>query len=216
MKSKKTFWIIVGCGISVLLLILALSPDDSSSSEPAAVKAAALDVAPNMSEVQLKSAASHMRAVPDDVKECTFYYHSADPYYNNSSTRIRVYFGKANGTSAPWTPNIIVQYVSEDWLFIEKITVKTDSNTYTLSGKVNRDSGERINGDVGIWEWINEAVTGYTARMLLDISSSKKTIVRFEGRQYYNDYVVPESNKQTIREMLAAWKYSGGDVPSSW
>ena len=213
--KKKIFWTVIGSVLALIVLVSMFSSDDSAK-KSATANVPALDVTSGMSDVQMKSAVSRLKAVTDDVKQCSFYYHSADPYYNNSSTRIRVYFGKASGASAPWTPNIIVQYVSEDWLFIEKITVKTDSNTYTLSGKVNRDSGERINGDVGIWEWINEEVTGDTVRMLLDISSSKKTIVRFEGQQYYNDYVVPDSNKQTIREMLAAWKYSGGVAPSSW
>ena len=57
-----------------------------------------------------------------------------------------------------------------------------------------------------IWEWVDVSATDADIEMLKAIASSKETIVRFKGDQYYYDLVVSQSDKNGIKDVLAAYE----------
>ncbi|MNJ71941.1 hypothetical protein D3C77_685410 [compost metagenome] len=97
-----------------------------------------------------------------------------------------------------------LQYHSDSWLFVESVTIKADDQKFQLGGL----SFERDNSYGGIWEW-SDTVADNQA-MLRKIADAKKVTIRFEGRQYYSDFALPESQKRAIKEMIVAWERYGG------
>ena len=51
------------------------------------------------------------------------------------------------------------------------------------------------------------APTSSQTELLRDISTSQKTIIRFEGDDYHYDMVVSDKDKQGIKEVLDAYEY---------
>jgi len=47
------------------------------------------------------------------------------------------------------------------------------------------------------------------------IANSEKTIIRFSGRQYYDDWTVPAKDKKAILEMFAAEEAMKEKIASS-
>lgn len=176
------------------------------SSEPPPI-----DVAPGMTPDQLKAATLHLRKKIDEVKNITWYYHQYSPKYDNSRTAIQIYFGYSG--NSPNNPCLLIHYVAEDWLFISRYTIKADDASFEISpeyGKIERDNGTLGNGEVGIWEWYNHSMSRQEMEMALAIIKSKKAIIRFEGKQYYKDYIIPQQEKIALKEVLAAYKQMGG------
>jgi hypothetical protein len=170
-----------------------------------------IDVAPGMTEEQLKAATLRTRKKVDEVKNITWYYHQSSPYYSNSRTAFSIYFGLSAGS--PYTPRLLINYVSDDWLFVGKYIIKADDASFEITpeyGKIETDNGTLSNGEVGIWEWYDNSMSRQEMEMVLAIIQSKKAIVRFEGKQYYKDHIITQQEKLALKEILAAWKQLGG------
>lgn len=97
-----------------------------------------------------------------------------------------------------------LQYHSDSWLFVQSVTIKADDQTFQLGSQ----DFERDNGYGGIWEW-SDTVAENKA-MLRKIADAKKVTIRFDGKQYYNDFILPDSQKRAIKEMILAWERYGG------
>lgn len=88
------------------------------------------------------------------------------------------------------------QYTANDWLFIQNVLIKTDSNDYTVSGNFERDNHSEI------WEWYDITPNIHQINMLRDIASSSVVKVRYEGRQYHKDRTITEKEKDIIKKTL--------------
>lgn len=209
----------IGGKILVVFLILAaispiissLSGHSSTSSSNSATTIPTIDVAPGLTNNELNIAVSHMRKKVDDVKNITFYHHQNSPQYSSSRNAISIYYASSSGQIN--IPRLKIQYVGSDWLFIESYIIKADDAPYTLTpqyGEVERDSGTITNDEVGVWEWCDTSMDQQDVPTILAIINSKKTVIRFNGKQYYHDYVVTQQDKIALKESLAAWKQMGG------
>jgi hypothetical protein len=87
------------------------------------------------------------------------------------------------------------------WLFVESAQINIDGDIVRLPpSQWMRDN------DTEIWEW-----TGYTNRPdMIDlarrIADSERSVVRFNGQQFYDDHVISSTEKNVIRDMLLAWE----------
>ncbi len=163
--KKKSSKLAVGClviiafGIFLTIIGKYCSPSPKNTNASSSSKSSELpsiDVAPNMTVDQLKSSTLHLRKKVDDVKNITWYYHQYSPKYSNSRTAISIYFGKSG--NVPIKPRLLLNYVSSDWLFVERYIVKADAATFEISpqyGEIETDNGTLANGEVGIWEWFH-------------------------------------------------------------
>lgn len=218
--KKKSNNIAIGClFISILFVIIVIiggfssSKIDSANSTQSTYTEPALpiiDVAPGLTDEQLKASLSHLRKKVDDVEDITWYYHQNSPKYTNSRTAISVYFGYSGNT---YKPRLLINYVASDWLFIEKYTIKADGESFEISPTyrgIERDNGTLSDGEVGIWEWYDSNISRREMEMVLSVIKSKKAVIRFQGKQYYKDHTISQSEKNALKEILAAWKQMGG------
>lgn len=90
-----------------------------------------------------------------------------------------------------------LNYTNDSWLFVENAALNIDGEIVRLPYL----DWERDN-DSEIWEWIDVSVDPDLRSILEKIATSKSTIVRFNGRQYYDNVTIRERDKQVIREML--------------
>ena len=47
----------------------------------------------------------------------------------------------------------------------------------------------------------------------LKIANSKKTVIRFNGQQYYDEYIVTSDDKEVLRDGLLAIKVMSEEAP---
>jgi len=100
-----------------------------------------------------------------------------------------------------------IQYVANDWLFLEKIIVSAGNTRFTIpkEGKFRLSDVNRDNSGGKIWEWITLPVSNAEKEMLEEMIKSEEVIVRFKGSQYFKDLKLT-SEIQRIRTVLTASK----------
>jgi hypothetical protein len=135
-----------------------------------------------------------MKRKPDEFSGRVFYEHPNEPPYANSRTYLTVY---AVQSSDFVNLRMRLNYTDDDWLFVSRAVFNIDGRMVTFPG----GNWERDNNH-DIWEWIDVPVSGDVRTILEQIAASKKTIVRFQGQQYYDDEVIRDSDKQIIRDMF--------------
>lgn len=128
----------------------------------------------------------------DKFENTTFYTHPNAPSYDNVNF-IYPYIG-SDGYSY-WL-RLKIQYASSDWLFINKVKVKTDEQQYDLIGSFERDHNSMI------WEWRDISVDKDTKLMLEDIANSKEVWIRYVGQQYYKERQITKKEKEIILQTL--------------
>ncbi|WP_434706693.1 hypothetical protein J3Q07_16555 [Pseudomonas sp. D4-18] len=137
----------------------------------------------------------------DEIKGITWFSHKTEPVLD---THMSLYFGTKDGSAAGYPLRMKFHYFADSWLFIGSVTIKADDQIYTLGSM----DFERDNGSGSIWEWSDTPVDDMA--MLSKIVAAKKVMIRFDGRQYYNDFVLPEAQKNAMKEVMLAWQRYGG------
>lgn len=134
----------------------------------------------------------------DEFNGTTFYTHPAEPRYADTRSYLLPYIAEKNGTVAL---RVQLHYTSDSWLFIESASFNIDGKI--TSYDVPSSSWKRDN-DSEIWEWSDTPVTPQLRTLLEEVANSNKTIVRFNGQQYYDDFTVTDQDKAAIRDVLSA------------
>ena len=117
------------------------------------------------------------------------------PYSSNSYVSLKGSFTKTKASAL-----LKIHYYGSDWIFANRITIVADDFTWK-SPALNfyRDHYTKV------WEYAYLNLNKAEYRKLADrISSSKEVIIRFHGKQYYDDLQVTERMKQDISAMLKA------------
>lgn len=126
--------------------------------------------------------------------------HPSSPRYQDTRSYVTLYLiddGKGRKSL-----NLFLNYTARDgWLFVESAEVNVDGNSRRLpTTRWFRDN------DTEIWEW---AEYGGSAMISVaeEIANSTRTVVRFNGQQFFDDLVVSGNDKKVMRDMLAVWRY---------
>ena len=158
---------------------------------------------------RLANATKKMRKKHDDMKGITWYYDRTSPQYVNSRTNVHAYIGKRDN-SAPFM-RFVIQYVADDWLFIEKYIIKVDGKIYTITeekyGEIKTD-----NGSGKIWEWLDRYVDSDEYEIIKAIANGKNVKIRFSGRQYHKDRTVTNKKKIALRNIIDAYEALSGTM----
>jgi hypothetical protein len=149
----------------------------------------------------LERAIRNMKKDTDELKGITWISHRNTPILANY---VSIYFGSSKDNAAGYPLRVKFQYYGDDWLFVRSVTVKADDKVYEL-GKLNF---ERDHSSGSVWEWIDMPVTDH--EMLNHWMTAKRVIIRFDGKQYYKDFTLPQGQKNQLREVYEAWKNMGG------
>lgn len=151
-----------------------------------------------------KAALSRLKKSTDEVEGTTWYKPSCYPRYSNSRSFVLPYIGEKGGSY--WL-RCKVDYTANDWVFFDRIIINVDGvkrDTITFEYfDVTRDTV--VGGK--LWETADFAPTDSQIKLLSDIADSKKTIIRFQGNDYYYDMTVSKDDKQGIKDVLAAYDY---------
>lgn len=167
-------------------------------------------------EKTLQSKLTELKISTDTFNNVDFYYPKAMP---TSGTKFNInertfVLPAIKGTDNTYALQTAINYMSDDWLFIKSFEVNVDGNIifnssdYTTGLQFNRD-----NYDGYIYEtyvhivaqsW-DSTVDEAWLSMLREIANSQKSIIRFYGTQYYDDFVVSEKDKQSIKDILDTW-----------
>lgn len=183
------------------------------SNQATVAKSLAIGVQKSITEIEnaeknrLANATKLMRTSYDDVNEITWYYDKSTPKYTNSKS-IHLYMGKQKD-EAPWI-RFRIQYAADTWLFVKSFTIKTDTDTHTITtsyGEVETD-----NGGGGIWEWYDVPMTNTLYALCKEIISSKNPKLRYVGNQYHKDKLITAQEKQAMQNVLNAYEALGGKL----
>lgn len=137
----------------------------------------------------------------DEIKGTTWVSHKSIPALG---TYMSIYFGLKEQGARVMPLRLKLQYHADDWLFVRSVTIKADEQKFELGSL----EFERDNSYGGIWEWSDTVARDQD--MLRKIADAKKVTIRFDGSQYYSDFILPQSQKEAIKEMLLAWERYGG------
>lgn len=61
---------------------------------------------------------------------------------------------------------------------------------------------KRDNSGGTIWEWNNSPLNQGENEMLNNVASSKNAVIRFRGKDYYDDYKLTEVQKEELASLL--------------
>jgi hypothetical protein len=157
---------------------------------------------------RLANATKKMSKKYDDVNEIYWYRDKSSPAYVNYNGFF-AYIGQSN-ESRPWL-RLAIQYAADDWLFIEKYTIKVDGKTYSIVensyGEIKTDHG---NG--GIWEWLDRQVGNPEYEIIKAVAYGKEVKIRFIGKDYHKDKTITEQQKIALRNVLDAYEALGGNT----
>ena len=152
-------------------------------------------------KIRLAQATKKMRKEHDDIKGITWYYDKSSPRYVNSRTNFYAYIGKVEN-GYPWL-RLVIQYVADDWLFIEKYIVKVDGKVYEVEensyGEIKTDNG---GGD--IWEWLDRKAGSKEFEIIKAVAYGKDVKIRFVGKKYHKDRAITNKEKLALKNVLAA------------
>lgn len=139
-----------------------------------------------------------LKKTTDEFNGTTFYTHPAEPRYADTRSYLLPYIAEKNGNVAL---RVHLHYTADSWLFV-------DSAVFNVDGKITPynvpTSSWLRDNDSEIWEWSDTPVTPQLRALLEEVANSNKTIVRFNGQQYYDDFTVTDQDKAAIRDVLAA------------
>lgn len=151
-----------------------------------------------------KAAVAKLKKSTDEVEGIAWYEPSCMPTYTNTRCYVLPYIGERDGHY--WL-RCKVDYAANDWVFFTQIVVNIDGvKRDTISfdyGDVTRDTafGAKLS------EVADFAPDNSQIQLLSDVANSQKTIIRFQGSDYNYDFVVPDKDKQGIKDVLAAYDY---------
>ena len=167
-------------------------------------------------EKALKSKLTELKISTDTFNNVNFYYPKAMPtngtkFNINERTFVLPFIKGIDNTYALQTA---INYMSDNWLFINSFEVNVDGNIIFNSSDYTNDlEFNTDNNDGYIYEtyvhivaqsW-DSTVDEAWLSMLRKIANSQKSTIRFYGTQYYDDFVVSEKDKQSIKDILDTW-----------
>jgi len=152
-------------------------------------------------EAKLRKLEKNFRVKKDEVNKTDFLTHKTFPVYANSRSCVYPYVGRSGYSR--WL-RIKIQYTASSWLFVEKLIFSIDGEN--VIKEFDHFEWKRDNNGGSIWEWVDLSSDIELQQLLEKIAKSKKTILRFEGRQYYKDITISSADKKAILETIEYYK----------
>ncbi len=135
----------------------------------------------------------------------TWYEPKSAPTYVNKNA-LYCYFQTENGI--PNNLRFKLQYLSDEWLFIQKVQFSLDGKAYEyIPSKTETD-----NGDGEIWEWFDESVNASDKDLLMALSIAKKAKMKLIGRQYFEVKPITQDQILNIKRTIELYKAMGGKL----
>lgn len=177
----------------------------SLSAEEAALVTGAqtlLDARIKLTELKKEAAFDKLKTKTDKTQDVTWYMSVEEPKLVTTRSYVLPYFG-IQGDNA-WL-RIRYHYTSGDWVFVEKITVTADDKVFERG--FDYFDVQRANQGGKVWEWADTALSDADMEMIKAMADSQMTVIRFSGDDYQDEVIMAETDKQAIKDVLAAFEY---------
>lgn len=148
---------------------------------------------------ELNELRKHMRSEVDEVEGIKWIHDKATPKLIQGGV-CYVYLGQ-KGVSM-W-PRFVLGFQKREWVFFEEIIFNIDGKREELSFgyyEVKRD-----NSGYSVWEYVDIPGNRHLP-LMKQILESKKTIIRFRGRQHQFDFQVSKKQKDAMRRVLRLYE----------
>lgn len=159
-----------------------------------------------LKSIDVKKLKTHFKTKKDEFSNnnVVWYYPKTAPNFTNQNG-VYLYFMTENGVAT--NLRFVVQYTSDDWLFIQNIKFSINGVAYTyIPDKVERDNG---NGGQ-IWEWFDESANPNKS-LLKALISAKNAKMKLVGSQYYKEKTITQEQLKSFRETYDLYLGLGGD-----
>ena len=154
-------------------------------------------------EKKAKELSNFFTVKKDEFESIEWIKPKSAPNYTNYDA-LYCYFAINEGI--PNNFRFVLQYVDDDWLFIENAKFSIDGqvfNYYPNEVKRDNDGGE-------IWEWWDQQITNSDLPLLQAISNCKSAKIKLNGSQYYKVVNITDKQKLNIKRSLDYYESLGG------
>lgn len=157
---------------------------------------------------QIESLKTKFTVEEDKVKKIKWYWSKSRPEYANDRSFVLPYIALWENGSA----SLIIEYhyTADKWIFWDNLTISIDGNNTQKNFNYYDITRDNEYGD--IWEVYHNELHKNTKMSHPDIQELQKivdsteTIVRFNGRKYYDDITISSSDKKAIKETLELYR----------
>lgn len=153
-------------------------------------------VSASASQPEIDELRTHFRSEIDEVEGIKWIYDKATPKTWDSNV-FYVYLGQKDENV--WA-RLIAGFVKEEWVFFREIIINVDGERYSIDFKSRDKKKDVVRGNV-IFEFIDIPAKSYVD-MLKHISTSKKTIIRYQGDTYRYDVTISQKQKGALKRIL--------------
>ena len=183
-------------------LLASLSKDAQAKVTNLQVLQAAKEKFQAMKKDQATALLKNFQLEDDPVRGMKFYKAKSHPYYADIRSYVLPYIGMDSSNHVWLCADF--HYTGDSWVFFKKLTFAIDDVRHVETFRYTDVSRDNDNGYV--WEYINTGDGDQYKDWFAEIAASQKTIVRFEGDDYWYDLTVSSSDKTAIRNILAAYE----------
>jgi len=142
-----------------------------------------------------------------DAEKLTWVKPLSSPKYTNLNG-LYCYFAQIDGK--PSNFRFRLQYLAEDWLFIERCEFLVDDKPFSfIPTEVKRD-----NGDGDIWEWFDEQINLTNLDLIEALSNAKTAKIKLIGTQYHDIINISPKQLLNINRSYQFYIASGGSFSS--
>ena len=151
-----------------------------------------------LSEEDIKGIEKGLRKSGDEFSDVQFLHCKSSPKYVNKNGFWTYISYSESFVALKWS----VQYLDDDWLFIDKMQLLAGENKHTLFGDWEHD-----HSDGEIYEWVTYNVVNDNIQALLDIVDNNGAKIKFVGSKYYDERKVSEKQAREIGEVLKVYYF---------
>lgn len=141
----------------------------------------------------------------DEFRKTMYFHHVNSPYYNDVNF---VYPYMGVDSKGEVYIRTLFQYTADDWLFISSVKILYDKLPVEFQFKFERD-----NSGGKIWEYADVSTNDFSLGDLERITRSDVCKIRYEGRQYYSDRIITQTEKNIIKKVLKDYHSYKQDLP---
>jgi hypothetical protein len=128
----------------------------------------------------------------------------------NSKNIFTIYFGITDSLDIT-SMRLLIRYYGDNWLFVKNVWVKSDGKRFDLATIGHQEPWESDNAGGKVWEWRDTVIRdSLDIESIKAISSSKETIIRFEGSQYVFDRKLNADELQCLNKMIEKYEFANG------
>lgn len=185
------------------LALTKINPDDVSYASKVEQYQAALEAQAREDERRKAAIAKQLIKTTAEFDGSSWYRHPSSPRYQDTRDYVTLYIVESG--AGVRSLEFFVNYTSRDgWLFVEGAQINVDGKITQLPPtQWARDN------DTEIWEWATYRGNETMINLAKAIADSDRSVIRFNGQQFYDDHVITDTEKKVIREMLLAWEAMG-------